>query len=470
MQHGAPGGPVHLATANAYKDVRDSNFPDAATYPENIRSLPIADQIARAATEAAHGAANTLSGQHPVGVWDSANGIEAACSEPVFWDALNADTTALEHGTTTTLLMRAPLWLDGVPERLRDARTTLLRVLLDLSPRWRVWTDWYNAILRGSDHPENRRLIEALEVARILIPDADWAMGPDHINELIERLEFEHRGELPPDSLDAEDQDPAALQFREVDGQVDVDSEAGQQDVARDPVAVDQHAEAARCARVLRERAAGRSESSNSPNDLLPIAERLVAAIGTTLDEVRPGLLIPRAAALTNALQADDARLADESELLGPPLDPTERQALIDAIDACRTWINMDPFLAAMDAARRGGAAIPVNHEEAISLVERAVDEGAATSEACEAIREIRDTAPRSEIFNKAFTNFIRVAAKVASGYRRLAGVAAVTGHAVAVVGWLVRNEDWILSLLEPIPNLRDALRGLIALLKMIPR
>ena len=71
------------------------------------------------------------------------------------------------------------------------------RLLLTQDQSWQVWTDWYDDILRGADHPDSRPLIEELEVARVLIPDDDWDKGPAHVNALIAELEAEYRAKAP---------------------------------------------------------------------------------------------------------------------------------------------------------------------------------------------------------------------------------------------------------------------------------
>ena len=66
-------------------------------------------------------------------------------------------------------------------------------VLLPFDQNWQVWMDWYEDRLRGTDHPNSRPLIEALELERVLIADEDWEQGPQHVNAMIAALEAKYR-------------------------------------------------------------------------------------------------------------------------------------------------------------------------------------------------------------------------------------------------------------------------------------
>lgn len=82
---------------------------------------------------------------------------------------------------------------------------------------WNVWIDWYNDRLNGADR--SRPIIEKLEIARVLIPDEDWAQGPAHLNLLIQRLEDQYR-RVDPDLEDHSDipaQRPAVIEVQEGD-------------------------------------------------------------------------------------------------------------------------------------------------------------------------------------------------------------------------------------------------------------
>ncbi len=56
------------------------------------------------------------------------------------------------------------------------------RDLLATGEDWEVWTEWYEARLRGDP------AIEELEIARATIPDEIWKQGPAVVNAEIKRL------------------------------------------------------------------------------------------------------------------------------------------------------------------------------------------------------------------------------------------------------------------------------------------
>lgn len=115
-----------------------------------------------------------------------------------FWAEVTADMDALEAMLPVHDLMRRPLWSSGVPGWADSSWESLKSTLLALDDNWRVWTDWYDARLRGADHPDSSPLIEALELKRVQIPDQDWERGPSWINSMIAELEAEYRSKVPP--------------------------------------------------------------------------------------------------------------------------------------------------------------------------------------------------------------------------------------------------------------------------------
>jgi hypothetical protein len=86
----------------------------------------------------------------------------------------------------------SPLWPIGAPVWAIEAWRTLKSALLAADEDWNVWTDWCEARLEGDvANPPN----EALEVARVMIPNAIWNDGPAVVNAVIRRLIAEHEKE-----------------------------------------------------------------------------------------------------------------------------------------------------------------------------------------------------------------------------------------------------------------------------------
>lgn len=92
-------------------------------------------------------------------------------------------------------LARRSLWLEGeegVSLWVAENWPRLKKALFAIGEDWQVWTDWYEARLRGN--PVN----EALEIARVLIPNEVWEQGPAVVNLRILDLISQH---LPEPSL-----------------------------------------------------------------------------------------------------------------------------------------------------------------------------------------------------------------------------------------------------------------------------
>ncbi|MBI1203537.1 MAG: hypothetical protein GC182_13605 [Rhodopseudomonas sp.] len=123
------------------------------------------------------------------------------------WLSLAFDATTLEGGvdfkTRPSDLAKQSLWPSGnMPGWAADNWLRLKSALLVLGDDWEVWTDWYEARLRGG--PAN----EELELARVMIDDDIWDQGPKvvnaHIKELIAQYARLSRPALDPKSIRAE--------------------------------------------------------------------------------------------------------------------------------------------------------------------------------------------------------------------------------------------------------------------------
>ncbi|SDW85326.1 hypothetical protein SAMN05444336_102532 [Albimonas donghaensis] len=130
-------------------------------------------------------------------------------------DAAHADTdaaTATDAALAAEEMVGPGLWLDAQPEALKAAWKVFRQQLLDADEGWEVWTDWYDARLRGDpvDWP--------LERARMLIPDDKWRKGPKVLNAEIARLIEAHSQlplpELTPPVRDVDVLDPEVITSR----------------------------------------------------------------------------------------------------------------------------------------------------------------------------------------------------------------------------------------------------------------
>lgn len=105
-------------------------------------------------------------------------------------EAFAADRAAIDAGSSFVSLAAAPLWPDGgMPDDLRKDWERLKSALLSLNEDWDVWTDWYEARLEGAEANE------ALEVARVTLPEALWQQGPKAVNgEIRHLIELSQKG------------------------------------------------------------------------------------------------------------------------------------------------------------------------------------------------------------------------------------------------------------------------------------
>jgi hypothetical protein len=139
---------------------------------------------------------------------DMANSVVAAVGidDLEFWRGLSVDLTELSANVGSMEcaidLAQAPLWYIGAPDRVAENWLKLKRALLALDEDWEVWTDWYEARLRGGP------AIEELELARVMIADKIWRQGPKvvnaHIKELIARYTRHSEPALKPRATRAE--------------------------------------------------------------------------------------------------------------------------------------------------------------------------------------------------------------------------------------------------------------------------
>lgn len=99
------------------------------------------------------------------------------------------DVAAAMSGAGPENLLGLPLWLDGMPDDQRKDWESLKSALLSLNEDWDVWTDWYEARLEGAEANE------ALEVARVTLPEALWQQGPKAVNgEIRHLIELSQKG------------------------------------------------------------------------------------------------------------------------------------------------------------------------------------------------------------------------------------------------------------------------------------
>lgn len=125
-------------------------------------------------------------------------------------DANNAFASDVDIFRQEQRIGNAPLWLGSASDRIRWEWKQLKSCLISQGQGWEVWTEWYEARLRGD--PGN----EDLEVARVMIAEEVWSAGPEVVNAHIKELIQSYRPQVPT----VPDQVLAPVRVEERDGKI----------------------------------------------------------------------------------------------------------------------------------------------------------------------------------------------------------------------------------------------------------
>ena len=173
----------------AYPGHRDNLAPAADSASAAIVS-PTASDVERSGEYAAAAAANAATfTEFAVASVNYAVEAGAIIGRQPFeslLQAYGADAQMLDHQVSPSVLATSQLWPGQMPDWAFEAWAELERALLDADEDWEVWTDWYEARLKGGPADQ------VLEVARATIPNDMWEQGPKAVNAEIRRM-FEER-------------------------------------------------------------------------------------------------------------------------------------------------------------------------------------------------------------------------------------------------------------------------------------
>ena len=481
----AAGGAVLLACLRAVASAwTASSWPIPSTgiksYREAARaasvvaeeaSYVIADAVASAAASAAFAACIAASDMEDyrafaaaveaTDVAAAAAGVAANYAGSEAYAAVNFDAEAIGRGEDARHLARAQLWPGDIPPVIQRRWENFIHGKPKIvDDQWEVWIDWYRDRLMGIAGAQP--VIEGLEIARVMIPNEDWEQGPAHVNSLIQRLEDEYR-RVDPARVGG--QELIGTLFGDDGSAIDVSFDPLQQRPTSSQVAEDFHASLREALEALIAATDIPGQISNRFTDVTSLSRRLLEALGSGPASVRPAQTVACAGRLDRAAQADDRR-RDDPDLEGPALSADEREALDNAVDAAKTYINTDPILGPMEQARLGKAQIPIDDALARNVVDAAANEGAATEDAREAVEDAAEAGPegtKSRFYGATVLNFMRAALRIGAKY----SFAAKAG--VSVARWLVKHKAKILTLLEPWPDLRNVAERIIAVLEKLP-
>jgi len=316
----------------------------------------------------------------------------ASAGRAAVWQTVSADATALETLGAALSLIDIPLWGEwhsdgGRAGRLEPSDMSpaisreWARLQVELSKRagenWRVWLDWYDAILKGRPPwpALNEKQREDLTIAIALVEDKFWNQGPTVANREVRRLIDEALVHALPGEDELPKQVPSAAQFVVgPDGSIGL-VPPGPEDRLTDTPAVRYfYSECREKAldikqlgpQILGEILGGRIDRflSRAPEDFSQALERDIWSIGNNLRGVR------------NAHVAVKDR--KDLDILGHPakLDPGAGEALGDWVETFNQLAFADPKLLARDSLRPGPQERDRTREEialATPLVQNAI-------------------------------------------------------------------------------------------------
>lgn len=112
---------------------------------------------------------------------------EKAISEYYVWEEISNDIKKyikFGEGLGLKKLIDAPLWQSAIPDIILKDWNALKIKMLAQDLNWRVWTDWYEYVLHGSNSP--KRGIAALSEEKLIElaqkPNKFWERAPEDVN------------------------------------------------------------------------------------------------------------------------------------------------------------------------------------------------------------------------------------------------------------------------------------------------
>lgn len=407
-----------LSWAAGKYPTRDDEIRTAAgTFSANVVFAAAAAEFTADAANSAAKAAGAVAFAADAGANAAAFAVFAADEVPAAGanaaaTAYAADAALIDSGRSGVELAGMPLWPNGAPDWASEAWRTLRSALLAAGQDWEVWTDWYEARLAGD---AARPPIEALEVARAMIPDEIWKKGPAVVNGEIRRLIEEHR------SLQ---QHPAAFQFRVVDDKLDSLPDDARPIDAQD--ARDLYDEAKRKGRQLKDRL----QRAQADENIRIHVDLLLARLGSSYADMRLGLMLSVLRSLESdarAYDGEEGRKELSAALLSNVLDvaesvrdlcaifPRSREIEAEAVSLGLPMERLPDIRKAIDSV-----IAKVNHSDGATEGGRDAINASAANLAHQ--RGLAQEAKQSAYFLVDFANFTRAGLKHLKATGRMVG------------------------------------------------
>jgi hypothetical protein len=260
------------------------------------------------------------------------------------WRAITLDIDSLQAGVTPALLLERPLWPPAKTPDWAIENWERLKQSLPEGENWQVWTDWYDARLRGG-HCNGK-----LEAARVLeVTQEEWEAGPTVANAKIKRIieRFQSAEDISETSNrpDVPEQSSAGLQFTAAPGApIDL--------LVASPSLGFQSTLFSEVRRKSNEAAALCGHGSNALRNVAEALQALNEALAPEFDNVDILLLWSRVNSLRRLRNADDdvRRQPDPDR---PPWAADIRAALDDITDTANALIAGDERARELDQLSR---------------------------------------------------------------------------------------------------------------------
>ena len=386
---------------------------------------------------------------------DIANALPDDLPKCSFMGQVEADATRLASGLSASdLLIRTNLWDTGALPLPQAALASF---------EWEFWRDWYLDRLKGrdGDGPSNvgpSRIRSIYE-----IPLQIWSIGPQGVSDYLANPPQSPVNDLfhPDISTDlskldnVEQQYPFAATFHtNSEGLIDFDDRSANLSNQTGD-SLDRYNELVDVSQELQLEISISPFGSNSTNLLQKYNQKLLDALGASIINVRPGLLIPRGERLRILLESQNN---DDEFGNDPPLPVNFLNSLKALVAAYNIFIAMDPTLSAYDDARIS----PIEEDNlvdpnlSLKIISESVNVRVSTGRARDILLDISANIVdysninkrSSRTFLEASRNFFRATIYRSIQIIKLSfkiGVPAV-GGAYASVLWVTKNAIYLES------------------------
>jgi hypothetical protein len=396
----------------------------------NEAAIETVSDFAGAASSAAHAAHAALFAAPDLAASNAGIIMDSSVPEVEF-DNINRDFDWLENHHQQTQaarrLSRIGLWLDQGAKGWEPGWYKTRSALLSIDLNYSVWIDWYERRIRGEraafDIPGDKGRVEDKKILRRLAEATDedfWGKGHEYVNATLKGWLDEARARVAPPPIMAEasgefdltgdaagtvqepptpSQNRNAISFRaDEDGKISVDASASVDQLRRDAEARDRHSEAASEAQTVLNRCRG----NNAAARLTLRLENYLAAIGASIEDAKPSLIVQRGEKLRQELAA----YAAPDTLL----DPIADDILVDLKgwqSSHNMMVGLDPVLMAIDTSMLGPDRRPalVSPDEIKQFAHDAQEADLLAEGTEEIIIEAADLAPAIPDTNDRRTN-----------------------------------------------------------------